>query len=272
MRKEKTFSIGRVCTATGLSRTGVIKLEQEGLLFPSRQGASGKRRVYSIGDVERIFRIRSMQHCGFSHAEVRKLLGETNDYASMIRMLEDRKREMERVLRCLSMMSGREQVIQAEEIEVPPVCTYVCQYRTKAFDPENSDLMERTLTEAVRAGARVDYFTPWHYRLATRDVLNAVSVGPVEFSCCIPVKEPIEDEHIVQGKGVHALMICLKGTMEHAAPYLDCLRETLRQKRYLPAEKCAVIPLVNAMTDPGLREEDRVIEILIPVEPAEENE
>lgn len=266
----KLFSIGQVCTATGLSRTALIKLEQEGLLTPARHDAEGCKRFYSVENIERIFRVRSIQRCGFSHAEIGRLMGETNDYSNMILHLEERRRDLDRTLRCLRIMSGQEQLLKAEKIDIPMMYCYTAKYSEEDFCPTAPELMERTLMEAVHAGTCVDYLTPWHFRLPTKDVMNGIRSEKTEITCCIPLKEAVDDPRVVRIDAYQALMISLRGSMSEALPGLRLLKKKIREERYIPADYCALIPLVNAMTDPGLREEDTVIEILIPVRSAED--
>lgn len=72
---EANYRIGQIADATGVSTRTIRYYEELGLVSPSAHSPGGARR-YSDEDIERVRRVRELQHLvGFNLDEIRKIVG-----------------------------------------------------------------------------------------------------------------------------------------------------------------------------------------------------
>ncbi len=93
MTRERTWRVGELARATGLTVRTLHHYDEIGLLRPSRRSAAGYR-LYGDDDVARLQRVRSLRLLGLSLDEIRDALGRRG--ASLQNVLELQLAELER--------------------------------------------------------------------------------------------------------------------------------------------------------------------------------
>lgn len=82
---ERRWKVGELAQATGLTVRTLHHYDRLGLLVPSDRTVGG-HRLYSEGDVERLYRVRTLRHVGLPLSEISSVLdGDTPDLVSTVR-------------------------------------------------------------------------------------------------------------------------------------------------------------------------------------------
>ncbi len=106
MSLEANYRIGQIAEATGVSTRTIRYYEELGLVSPSGHTPGGARR-YSEDDVERVRRVRELQHLvGFNLDEIRTIIG-----------AEDRLQQLRTEIRS-GRSPARERQLIAEAIDI----------------------------------------------------------------------------------------------------------------------------------------------------------
>jgi MerR family Zn(II)-responsive transcriptional regulator of zntA len=125
------FTIGKLAFLTSVSNDTLRYYEQEGLVKPAGKSPAGYR-LYDKDSVRRIHFIKHAQHCGFTLAEIRKLLvlrGRDKACCGDVRTRAvEKKLQIENKIRAMKAMSrALDQLIADCANETQPVkeCTII---------------------------------------------------------------------------------------------------------------------------------------------------
>lgn len=81
---ERRWRVGELAEAAGMTVRALHHYEETGLLVPAAR-TSGDHRVYSEGDVERLYRIRALRGLGMSLDDIRRALDDGTVIAEVLR-------------------------------------------------------------------------------------------------------------------------------------------------------------------------------------------
>ena len=69
---DPVYTVSQLATACGASRSGILRLQEEGILMPTAWDASGTKRMYSFLDMMKLRQIVMLHHYGFTHATIKE--------------------------------------------------------------------------------------------------------------------------------------------------------------------------------------------------------
>jgi MerR family transcriptional regulator, thiopeptide resistance regulator len=188
---EPLIPVGQLASAVGLTVRTLHHYDAIGLLVPTERSHSG-RRLYSPGDVRRLYRIVALRRLGLGLREIGALLDESPDLAPAVRrhleqveqQLELQRRLRATLTRILELLDAGQQPDHAQFIDAIGVMIMSESYytaeqqeqlaeRRRALGPEGMAAAERDwadLIEAVRAerARGTDPGDPRMRELATR--------------------------------------------------------------------------------------------------------
>src|ERR1700734_3775867 len=108
---ERTWRIGEVATATGLTVRALHHYDQIGLVVPSAR-TSGGHRLYASADLLLLYEVTAMRHLGLSLEQVSILLAERTDVR---RVIDQQLEHVDRQIRMAQRL--REQLIAARDAD-----------------------------------------------------------------------------------------------------------------------------------------------------------
>jgi MerR family transcriptional regulator, thiopeptide resistance regulator len=111
MADERTWRIGEVATATGLTVRALHHYDQIGLVVPSAR-TSGGHRLYTSADLLLLYEVTAMRHLGLSLEQVSILLAERTDVR---RVIDQQLEHVDRQIRMAQRL--REQLIAARDAD-----------------------------------------------------------------------------------------------------------------------------------------------------------
>jgi MerR family transcriptional regulator, thiopeptide resistance regulator len=101
---ERTWRVGELASASGVSVRTLHHYDELGLLSPSERTPAG-HRLYTADDVRRLHRVLALRGFGLSLADVGRVLdGQVDDVAGLVR---DQLRQVEEQLRAATVLHAR---------------------------------------------------------------------------------------------------------------------------------------------------------------------
>jgi len=156
--EARPLRVGEVAQATGLTVRTLHHYDEIGLLVPSERSEAGYR-LYSDGDVRRLYRILALRGMGFTLEEIgRTLVREGEDpRPAVLRHLERideqlrlARRLRSRLTRILDLLDGADTPSSDQFIEAIEVMTRMERYYT----PEQAEQLERRAAALGEEGLR----------------------------------------------------------------------------------------------------------------------
>lgn len=81
---DAMYTVGQVAEACGVSRSTLLRLEDEGLLIPT---AHNTKRVYSFMDMMKLREIITLHNYGFTYAIIKEYFEDNGNYTNLLALL-----------------------------------------------------------------------------------------------------------------------------------------------------------------------------------------
>lgn len=81
---EAMYTVGQVAEACGVSRSTLLRLEDEGLLIPTEHET---KRVYSFMDMMRLREIITLHNYGFTYSIIKEYFEDNGNYSNLLALL-----------------------------------------------------------------------------------------------------------------------------------------------------------------------------------------
>ncbi len=190
MKKYPLFTSQQLASATGTSRSKILRIEEAGLIAPDNRDGSAYARHYDIYTAVKLFSILNYHNLGFTKKQTVKHFDENEDYSEAIAVLENKIKVMNDILYSLKIRTGKEMhnVIREES----DIASY---YYVKQVGCDNigeiwSDILT-VLSEAMLHGYEIRYERPVSIK-AEFD-----SKGKCRYFVCIPIADGSADKDTI---------------------------------------------------------------------------
>lgn len=181
---ERTWRVGELATATGLSVRALHHYDEIGLLRPSERTTAG-HRLYSGADVHRLHRIVALRGFGLSLAEVGQVLdGELEDPRELVRrqleQLEEQLQVANRLrTRLLGVLDGLDQAEEPSTDKLIDLIEGMTAMR-RALTVEELEEMSERRRQAWEAMTPEERAAADEARRQWRDGMSAEELAEVE--------------------------------------------------------------------------------------------
>lgn len=181
---ERTWRVGELATATGLSVRALHHYDEIGLLRPSERTPAG-HRLYSGADVRRLHRIVALRGFGLSLAEVGQVLdGEVGDPRELVRkQLEQLEEQLEVAnrlrARLLGVLDGLDQALEPSTDKLIDLIEGMTAMR-RALTTEELEEMSERRRQAWEAMTPEERAAADEARRQWRDGMSAEELAEVE--------------------------------------------------------------------------------------------
>ena len=181
--EARPLRVGEVAKATGLTVRTLHHYDEIGLLAPSERSGAGYR-LYSDGDLRRLYRILALRGMGFTLEEIgRTLSGEGDDPRPVIHRhlgridekLRLASRLRSRLTRILDLLDQADEPSGAQFIEAIEVMTRMDRYYT----PEQAEQLEWRAAALGEEGLRRAE-AEWAELIAAVDAERAAGTDPAD--------------------------------------------------------------------------------------------
>ncbi|MBO4799998.1 MAG: MerR family transcriptional regulator [Lachnospiraceae bacterium] len=149
-RPDNTVSIQALAKACGVSRSTILRMENEGLLNPAYTDPDSGYRYYSTGNLAQVVRILNYQSLGFTKKEISEFLTDPDILRKNIDRLNEKYNTILRELDRLTVMTRTDEsyIIRLQEVKGGP---YLRFSKTMVYNPLNVYLYTRECLERFMA-------------------------------------------------------------------------------------------------------------------------
>ena len=184
--KRKLFTIKEMAHACGVSRSTLIRLEEDGFLTPYRVDSDSGYRYYDMQNVSTVGQYQRLQESGLSRKEIADLYYERVDSKEFLETQRQKLYKMQRFLDEYELRHDRSKGFSVSSVTLPAVTCYCAEITT--FSPEETATLsflahERCMSEGYRMLGSEPLFGIPHEERSRMDYAGTEH----HFSLCIPV-------------------------------------------------------------------------------------
>ena len=184
---DDLFTISQAANACSVSRATLLRMEAEGLLTPALH-EEGKYRYYSTDNVTQALQIYTMHRMGLTHKEIHPLVDDPGDIDAVIAQLEHLRDNLNEILTHLKKRTMKDSSTVTEMLRLPETLCYVRTYELEGGRYDLRQYIRDTLTDAIRAGCRLDWERVPFMRVQRPDLAEGrVEHGVYRYRICVPV-------------------------------------------------------------------------------------
>ena len=187
MHKNNLFTIAQTANACGISRSTLLRMEDEGLLAPLRREDS-QYRYYSTLDILQAIQIYNMHRLGLTRREIRPVVDTPDEIGSVIERLESMRNNLDNLIVHLKKRSLQDPSAVTELLQIPETLCYIKGYELPGGRYDLRQYLMETITEAVRAGCRLNGDRGPFMRVFRPDLAKGqFTPGLYKYYFCVPL-------------------------------------------------------------------------------------
>lgn len=198
---DPVYSVNQLAMACGTSRSGILRLEEEGLLTPAVHAEPGSKRMYTFLDMMKLRQIVMLHNYGFTHATIKDYFEDNGNYINLISLLSARQSDIFYFIKEMELRMAEDTGLEIEYVYSPAV---PCHTLTKVHRFPYYDVLETLIVEQMKDIISKKYelsttrplflTTPWE------DLANGASINDErEFTGYVPLTDvPLEPDPSVK--------------------------------------------------------------------------
>ena len=262
--KRKLFTISEVAKACGVSRTSLIRMEEDGFLKPYRIDPDTGYRYYDMQNVASVGQYQRLQELGISRKEIADLYYERVDTEKFIEKQRARLSKMQSLLEEYEFRHDHSKNHLFSYLTLPEVVCFCADIVSNSIG-ESATLSYLAHQKCMEAG----------YRLLGSETMFAIASGdsndisiPVDtrFTACIPVlADPGKDPRIRRFPATEAFSVLGFGNYDTQPALWDLLREESARRGLEPSGPPRLIALVAPYTGAHYKTDDFCSQCVIPI-------
>lgn len=219
--------LGKICN---VSRAGILRMEQEGLLKPCKINEENGYRYYDNNNVVQLLNIQSLQKLGITHKEMQDCYASEDGYSKMLEILETRLSLMEAYMAEIKLRLDRNNHLRVSDFRFPETLCY-CKMISGVTDISLVRPFYRdTFREAVAKGYQIDQRIQPFIEMYAGDFLegNFENVKN-DYLACIPVIAKEDDPNVTKKRGATTMSVLLYGGASDMKQAFTTLGDNLRR-------------------------------------------
>ena len=255
MNKKDTqdlFTIAQAANACGISRSTLLRLEDEALLVPAYH-EDGKYRYYDTLNILQAIEICNMHRLGLTRREIRPIVDTPDEIGPVIERLETMRDNLNTLIVHLKKHSLQDSTTVTEMMRIPETLCYIKSYELEGGRYRLRHYLMETITEAVRAGCRLDADQGPFMRVYRPDLAEGKYTPDLyRYYFCVPIRShPKGCENIGTVQSRQVLSVTWHGRVTDLTDRTFSLAEQARSMGLTPSGWFhAILVLLNAPAAP----------------------
>lgn len=185
---KKLFTIAQAANACSVSRSTLLRMEEEGLLKPARH-SDGRYRYYDVQNIMEAMQIYSMHRMGLTRSQIRPLIDTPEEIDGVIARLETMRNNLDAAITELKKRTLEDSSSVTELLQLPETLCYIKPYDLEGGRYDLGQYLQETIEEAIEAGCRFDWDRRPFMRVFREDLAEGVfRPGTYRYHVCIPVQ------------------------------------------------------------------------------------
>lgn len=267
---DPVYTVGQLAALCGASRSGILRLQEEGILMPSAYEASGSKRMYSFLDMMKLRQIIMLHNYGFTHATIREYFEDNGNYTNLIALLAARQADIFYFLREMELRMEEGCGLEIEQVYSPAVpCHRVKKIQPFPYYDKHRAIFSAQMSDIIARKYVLSPTRPLFLTTPWEDLANGASFREArEFISHIPLAEmPADpDDSVVMIPRQRVLSILVRGPHLPMEKIIQMLRDEISQHCLAAAGPLYLITMVGPHLGLDIPEERYLARIMLPVE------
>lgn len=155
MNTEHLFRISQIAKSCSVSRSTILRLEEDGLIVPAYKDEKSGYRYYGVENLLQIRQTLSLRSFGFSTEEIVRFQQDPTNYGPLINALQERVDEINSIIETLRIKTLDTNNMQIYRRQTP-IQNYYSKSKVMIGKFENlKDLIVETVREAIGKGVHL---------------------------------------------------------------------------------------------------------------------
>ena len=185
--KKELFSIAQAANACSISRSTLLRMEEEGLLMPALH-EDGKYRYYSTENIRQAMQINVLHRMGLTRKEIRPIFETPEQLDGVIERLTVMRDNLDSAITELKKRTMQDSTTEVELLQIPETLCYIKSYDVEGSRYDLGQYLQETITEAIRAGCRLNWDRRPFMRVQRPDLAEGIyRPGSYRYHICVPI-------------------------------------------------------------------------------------
>lgn len=231
----KLFTMGQAATATGVSRSTIMRMEARGLLEPAYVSPSSGNRYFDLYNVSRILSVQQLLEMGFSNSEARLYFSSGADAAELLELVEQRLRMLQRTFEEMQLRATTDKHLSIRLCGIDEGWFYVERHGAGLTLQDKYNANYAAHCHCIEKGIRLGLGSQMCVNYRTDFLDGRIDPAPYPFDSYVPVYPGQTAPGIVRERAYTALVLYYCGELgELDDAYLRLGRE-VRERGLTPS-------------------------------------
>lgn len=266
---DPVYTVSQLACACGASRSGILRLHDEGILIPTARDASGTKRMYSFLDMMKLRQIVMLHNYGFTHATIKDYFEDNGNYTNLISLLSAKQSDIFYFLKEMELRMSEDHGLEIEYVYSPAV---PCHTKKKIHSFPYYNLHRELIIEQINDIVAKKYVlsttrplfitTPWE------DLAKGASIEDErEYIGHVPLAEMPEkpDPAVVMNPRQRVLSILVHGPQIPMNDIIQKLKDEVEQHSLEVTGPLFLISMVGPHLGLDIPKERYLTRIMLPI-------
>ena len=269
--RRKLFTVKEMSRACGVSRTTLIRMEEDGFLKPYRVDPDSGYRYYDLQNITAVGQYQRMQEAGLSRKEIADLYYERVDSRQFVEVQREKLNRLQRFLNGYELCHDHTKDFTVSYVTLPAVTCYCAEF--SSFSPEETATLSFLgHQKCVEEGFQLQGSEPLFGIPEEEKARMNYDGSEHRFTLCIPVIPDAKPHPMLRFfPATEALSILAFGDDTDVPRLWDRLWAELDARGLEASDRARFIALVAPYTGAHLKPEDYCYECVIPIKERERN-
>ena len=265
---DPIYSVSDLATACGTSRSGILRLHEEGILIPSGY-ASGSKRMYSFLDVMKLRQIIMLHNYGYTHATIKEYFEDNGNYTKLYALLAAKQADIFYFIKEMELRMSEGEGIEIEYVYAPSVTCHAKKMLRSFPDYDTlKNMFHSHLGDVIARKYELSKSRPLFVTTAWEDLASGTSFEiEREFVSHIPLaKEPsTPDDSVIIIPRQRVLSILVRGPHIPTGKIISMLNDEISQHNLQAIGPLYLISIVGPHLGLDIPEERYLARIMLPI-------
>lgn len=266
---DPVYTVSQLATACGTSRSGILRLQDEGLLYPTGYAPSGSKRMYSFLDMMKLRQIIMLHNYGFTHATIKEYFEDNGNYTNLIALLAAKQADIFYFLKEMELRMAEGNGLEIEYVYAPSVlCHTVTRVHTFPYYDRHRGIFSDQMAEIIAKKYVLSPTRPLFMMTPWEDLAAGMPFdGEREFTTCIPLDEApaFRDPAVVQIPRQRVLSTLVRGPHIPLDNIIKMLQEEIISHNLEATGPLYLITMVGPHLGLDIPEERYLARIMLPI-------
>lgn len=264
---DQYLTINQMAKACSISRSSLLRMEEEGLLTPAYVNPENGYRYYDSNNVLRVIRIHGLQELGITHREMQEYFQHPSMYHNLLDTLQNKLVLMEQMISQINLLLKRYPHLSISKFQFAESYCYTFHLSNFTDVSAVRPYIWPTINAAIREGYSVDK-NKHPFVIVNRYEANTDGALPIghDYQICIPVlpgKDPSALQYFAPTQTISCI---LYGGFQDAHLAYEKLSQEIQQKHLIPTGDARIIAAVDSYPGEEVPREYLATQICIPIE------